>query len=1058
MSFNVCHSRFNLSPLLLLLFLALLSLLPFFSSSFSSPSLSPLLFSLQAVENKISRTKNASVTVSLSSGTSTSTSQATSTSPTPPPSEDGAAISEQPREEAWGAHTPLEAAGASQEYSHNGPLEKTVTSVSVPAVSATEDTPTKPAEEELEEFPTPTPSLVEVELEEEEKVKEKEEVEEKIEEEKEEEKEEEEEEREEEDASLKVQATRKGSLSIAEEVSEKLVASIERDELETHTPLPNGTTASDSSYTETFEKPTDVLSSESTSLESREADDLLEKPPEEAEAESLSEEGEVESRSEEDELESSLSSEHALGEFFPGQLVLVGNKMSGTVRFVGQTHFSEGLWIGVELDLPKGRNDGSIDEFRYFSCEPNHGIFAPPSKVSVIVEDLEGEESRGESSVAEEIASSSTEESDESTQEHEKMVSLTGMEIGGDHVHIPPHESYTTDFEPSTELEQPRDTHPPSVHEPAVAEQQQPPAPPSPAKETSKATEEQLAIPITTGEQTCNTVTEPPAEPAIPAEETNKAMDQQPALPTTPVEETFKAMEDQPVGSTTFAEEQAPAVVSEEDIPEEITEASEATEPSAEHTPLEPLSAHTVEMAESSIEKPDSLLFTTEINQRSASVTPIPAPPPEFAEEASHESLHEPPGVVSHPGSRVIADELAQELSNEALETMIHLWRNKRPVQKQTELVLKDKEVPLDLEEKADRITDQILALLLQTETNLVHNIHTAKKSQTPPPEPVRLDPVSPRKRDTLQPLTQLTISTHTYDSSPPPLSPPSPYHSSPSSGDYSPPGSPPRHLSQPSAARVAAGEKSPFVTGHLESGSATAPRNVSTGTSTLERSTSTESISQLLDSMKVTTAQCMVPSERECVNQVVEHAWNAVMNVGLEHIHSSTFECHQEVLSLFSDAREMSQEEDQCRVAYLKLVYMLATETIRELHPVQEPTPVWIKQCTVGRLVSPQQKDITLELVQKKVYAALMRGQLAPQLPAVRFLHGLKRPGGKEIDFVDSILIKELREEEPSWVDYSRDEVTVKIKTADAILDSLLSETAQILSTIEQKRRTQLA
>ena len=44
----VCHSCFNLSPHLLLLFLPLLSLLPSFSSSFfSSHSLSPLLFSRQ---------------------------------------------------------------------------------------------------------------------------------------------------------------------------------------------------------------------------------------------------------------------------------------------------------------------------------------------------------------------------------------------------------------------------------------------------------------------------------------------------------------------------------------------------------------------------------------------------------------------------------------------------------------------------------------------------------------------------------------------------------------------------------------------------------------------------------------------------------------------------------------------------------------------------------------------------------------------------------------------------------------------------------------------------
>jgi len=36
-----------------------------------------------------------------------------------------------------------------------------------------------------------------------------------------------------------------------------------------------------------------------------------------------------------------------------------------------------------------------------------------------------------------------------------------------------------------------------------------------------------------------------------------------------------------------------------------------------------------------------------------------------------------------------------------------------------------------------------------------------------------------------------------------------------------------------------------------------------------------------------------------------------------------------------------------------------------------------------------------------------------------------------------------------------TKDEVTIEKKTADAILDSLLSETAQILSTIEKKRRT---
>ena len=42
------------------------------------------------------------------------------------------------------------------------------------------------------------------------------------------------------------------------------------------------------------------------------------------------------------------------------------------------------VWLGVELDRPKGNCDGSSGEIQYFKCRPNHGVFVYPSKVTKI--------------------------------------------------------------------------------------------------------------------------------------------------------------------------------------------------------------------------------------------------------------------------------------------------------------------------------------------------------------------------------------------------------------------------------------------------------------------------------------------------------------------------------------------------------------------------------------------------------------------------------------------------------------------------------------------------
>lgn len=43
------------------------------------------------------------------------------------------------------------------------------------------------------------------------------------------------------------------------------------------------------------------------------------------------------------------------------------NKLRGTVSYVGTTLFSPGKWIGVILDEPKGKNNGTVMGKTYFS-------------------------------------------------------------------------------------------------------------------------------------------------------------------------------------------------------------------------------------------------------------------------------------------------------------------------------------------------------------------------------------------------------------------------------------------------------------------------------------------------------------------------------------------------------------------------------------------------------------------------------------------------------------------------------------------------------------------
>ncbi len=172
------------------------------------------------------------------------------------------------------------------------------------------------------------------------------------------------------------------------------------------------------------------------------------------------------------------------------------------------------------------------------------------------------------------------------------------------------------------------------------------------------------------------------------------------------------------------------------------------------------------------------------------------------------------------------------------------------------------------------------------------------------------------------------------------------------------------------------------------------------------------------------------------------------------------------------SGANDLGNDnESTSRRAYKKLVFDLNGEILRDIYAEESEEALSADagggpegQLQAAKLqrkrhkyfkgrTPPTHPDDVTPIVSRHVLNLLNLTE-DPERPAVGATWTKQWSSRKKRDAVDEVLLAELKEEEPEWVDYQQDELAVKMQVADSIFDNLLLETAQKLTGIFHKKR----
>ncbi|KFM79311.1 Centrosome-associated protein 350, partial [Stegodyphus mimosarum] len=142
-------------------------------------------------------------------------------------------------------------------------------------------------------------------------------------------------------------------------------------------------------------------------------------------------------------------------------------------------------------------------------------------------------------------------------------------------------------------------------------------------------------------------------------------------------------------------------------------------------------------------------------------------------------------------------------------------------------------------------------------------------------------------------------------------------------------------------------------------------------------------------------------------------------------------------------------------QLSFLDLVFDLCKEISLNLYSetIEKPEP-WLRprRLTPKPLFPEDRNKLYSVLLQEVRHELKLSSKNSTESQKKRSLWSVMKLGRKKRDFVDTILISELKEEEPDWISYDQDEVTVKFQIADSILNVLLDDTVHVIQDLEKR------